>query len=88
MSCTIYVTVLTGFSTVVGGTVDWGHLKAGDRQYGDAQQYSLVGDEVLAMLPPPPPPAMAAAHNGHMQQSAEPPGMVLGKPSVSTSMLC
>ncbi|BDA46039.1 probable nucleolar protein of 40 kDa [Coccomyxa sp. Obi] len=57
-----------------GGTVDWGHLKAGDRQYGDAQQYDLVGDEVLAMLPPPPPPAMAAAHNGHMQQSAEPPG--------------
>lgn len=41
-----------------GDTVDWGYLKAGDRQIGDGkQQYELLGDEVLN-LPAPPPPMM------------------------------
>ena len=57
--------------------MEWGHLKAGDRQYGDAQQYEMVGDEVLAMLPPPPPPTMTAGHNGHLQHAPEPAGAVL-----------
>lgn len=67
--------------------MDWGHLKAGDRQYGDAQQYSLVGDEVLAMLPPPPPPGMAADLNGHVLQSAEPPGVLLASHLSAPSLL-
>ena len=47
-----------------GDTVDWGYLKAGDQQYGDAQkQYDLLGDEVLN-LPVPPPPPMSAAEDG------------------------
>lgn len=51
--------------------MDWGHLKAGDVQYGDSKQYEYVGNEVLAMLPPPPPPVMAEAHNGHAQAAGE-----------------
>ncbi len=79
--------LLVGYRAL-GGTVDWGHLKAGDRQYGDAQQYDLVGDEVLAMLPPPPPPGMAAAHSVHMQQSAEPPGTILASHLAAPVLLC
>ncbi|CAL5227873.1 g10913 [Coccomyxa viridis] len=59
-----------------GDTVDWGHLRAGDQQYGDGQkQYDLLGDEVLNLPVPPPPPMSAAAVDGlprpHAPQQAE-----------------
>jgi hypothetical protein len=59
-----------------GGQIDWGYLKAGDKQFGGAgKQYDMLGDEVLAMPPPPPPPPPAQLNGSHPAQSVEePPG--------------
>lgn len=58
-----------------GGKIDWGYLKAGDKQFGEGgKQYDMLGDEVLAM-PAPPPPAAAMQNGGHDAHSGpEPPG--------------
>lgn len=51
--------------------MEWGYLKAGDRQYGEGtEQYDLIGDDVLAALPPPPPPVLPH-HNGHPEAAAQ-----------------
>ncbi|KAK9817647.1 hypothetical protein WJX72_000130 [[Myrmecia] bisecta] len=57
-----------------GGKVDWGHLAAVDKKYGDpSKRYDLLGDEVLA-IPAPPPPAMLLPEIGHGREVA--PGAI------------
>jgi len=44
-----------------GGKVDWGHLGADVKRYGDPNRsYDMVGDEINALPAPPPPPGAAA----------------------------
>ena len=56
-----------------GGQIDWGYLKAGDKQFGGGgRQYDMLGDEVLAMPAPPPPPAAAVQNGSHDARGAPP----------------
>ena len=48
-----------------GGKVDWGHLGADVKRYGDPNRsYDMVGDEINALPAPPPPPPGAARWAG------------------------
>jgi len=48
-----------------GGKVDWGHLGADVKRYGDGgKSYKMVGDEIDALPAPPPPPAAAGPGPG------------------------
>jgi hypothetical protein len=68
-----------------GGKVDWGHLGADVKRYGDGgRSYEMVGDEINALPAPPPPPAAAgpgpgsaAALNGAGAPAGAPPGLAV-----------
>ena len=46
-----------------GGKIDWGHLGADVKAYGD-KAYDMVGNAEIDALPAPPPPPRAAAGPG------------------------